>query len=399
MEPLSATIINSLFSATYESMFNVDFISEASLSRGMNAYQNQDYEVSIADYKRVIGLDPNSDYAAKAYDLLGKEYLELNRTVDAIALYKEYIRLFPTNDDPHIQLGDIYFGQNQYEEAQKEYKLAVNLNPQSTKNWYSLGQAYMATGNYDDAENAFRKTIQLSPEDYSGYYGLGQVYYKQGQYKEAINLFQKVSEMKRDFDYIHVDLGYAYADMGDFDNARQQLKILNNTDSGSSLANLLSSYIVKVSDPKFLAAYSANGFNVTLGSGTPLSLLDSSLSTAGASKDFTMNFIFNKDMDASSVRNPYNWRITRAAAGTPGGSYNWGMSVPSTETQIALFPKYVLYDPDSFTATVTFQISQNALANGTIDPSHIMFKFSGIDAYGNSMDPASDEYGGLSLIV
>ncbi len=397
MELLSATIINSLFSATYKSKFNVDFISEATLSRGMNAYQSGNYDISIADYKRVIGLDPDSDYAAKAYALLGTEYVQLNRTDNAIALYNEYIHSFPTNDDPHVQLGNIYFGQNRYEEAQKEYESAVNLNPQSVKNWYSLGQAYMATGNYDDAENAFKKTTHLSPEDYSGYHGLGQVCYKQGQYKEAINLFQKVSEMKMDFDYIHVDLGYAYADMGDFDNAKQQLKILNDADS--SLANLLNSYIYKVLNPKFLAAYSSNGFNVTLGTATPLSSLDSSLSNAGASKDFTMNFIFSKGMDASSVRNPYNWKITRASAGTPGGAYNWGMSIPSTETQIALFPKYVLYDPDSLTATVTFQISQNALANGTIDPSHIMFKFSGIDAYGYSMDPAADEYGGLSVIV
>lgn len=397
MELLSAASINSLFSATYESKFNVDFIAGASLSRGVDAYQNGDYDVSIEDFKRVIGLAPGSSYAAQAYSLLGTEYLQLNRTEEATALYKEYMRSFPVYDDPHLQLGNLYFGQNIHEEAQREYERAVQLNPQSVKNWYSLGQVCLVTGRYVDAENAFEKITQLSPEDYSGYYGLGQVHYKRGEYGEAIKLFQRVSEMKRDFTYVHVDLGYAYADMGDVDNARQQAKILSGTDQSS--ANLLNSYIYKISNPKFLAAFSENGFNVTLGLGTPLSSLDSSLSAAGASKDFTMNFIFSKDMDSSSVQNPYNWTIARAPAGTPGGAYNWGIAVPSTEAPIALFPKYVTYDSNSLMAAVTFQIRQNLSANGTIDPSHILFKFSGKDAYGNTIDPDADEYGGLSLIV
>ena len=37
--------------------------------------------------------------------------------------------------------------------------------------------------------------------------------------------------------------------------------------------------------------------------------------------------------------------------------------------------------------------------NGTIDLSHLVFKFKGTDEYGNVMDTAADEYNRISKIV
>ena len=38
-------------------------------------------------------------------------------------------------------------------------------------------------------------------------------------------------------------------------------------------------------------------------------------------------------------------------------------------------------------------------ADGTIDPSHIAFKFKGEDKFGNAMDPKADEFTGFSRVV
>jgi hypothetical protein len=62
-------------------------------------------------------------------------------------------------------------------------------------------------------------------------------------------------------------------------------------------------------------------------------------------------------------------------------------------------PVSVAYDQDLQTADVTFRVTQNASGNGTVDPSHIVFRFHGLDAYGNAMDPTADEYSGISIIV
>jgi len=194
-----------------------------------------------------------------------------------------------------------------------------------------------------------------------------------------------------------VDLGYALVDSGKVDEAYSQAEILAETDQSLSLE--LKSYINKVASPEFMIAYSDSGFNPKLGPGPSLTLLDADLSSPNSSQEFTMKFVFSTEMDLESVENPYNWMITRASGETGGGLYNWGMPIPSTEVTLPLFPESVYYDSLSQTATVTFAITQNSDANGTLDLSHIVFRFYGKDAYGNKMSPSADQYSGISKIV
>jgi hypothetical protein len=132
---------------------------------------------------------------------------------------------------------------------------------------------------------------------------------------------------------------------------------------------------------------------------TQVSALDSYLANANTSKTFTMKFSFSKEMDRDSVENRFNWKIARASGSGPGQAYNFGLPVPSTEISLSPYPDYVFYDSETLTATVYFTIHQNASADGTIDPSHIEFKFNGEDRYGYTMDPEHDQFSGFSKIA
>ena len=83
----------------------------------------------------------------------------------------------------------------------------------------------------------------------------------------------------------------------------------------------------------------------------------------------------------------------------PEGAYNWGMPASATDVVVPSLPASVVYHPETFSADVTFKITQNSEGNGTIDPSHILFRFYGIDAYGKAMDLTADEYSGISEIA
>jgi hypothetical protein len=104
-------------------------------------------------------------------------------------------------------------------------------------------------------------------------------------------------------------------------------------------------------------------------------------------------------MDTVSIINPYNWKISRATIQDNGGVYNYGIKPSAREAFILPSPAYVSYDTETNTATVHFRVSQNASADATIDPRHIVFKFSGIDIYGKTMDTSADEYSGFSSIA
>jgi len=391
------TSADALFSALTSQQTQMSSLAQNALSQGADMYSNGDLNGAAQSFKRAIAYDPSPDNVTQAYNLLATVYIQQNNTTDAIKAYKASISMAPSDDTAHISLGNIYFSQGLYTDAEKEYKAAVSINPTSSTDLYSLGQAYLAEGRYQDAENVFNRVIQMDPSQYGSYYALGQTYSKEGRSKEAVAEFNKTISLKPDFYNAYIDLGSSYADLGQFDKAQEQLNILNQ--NAPNLAPVLSSYIDKVTKPKIVAGYSSNGFLDTLGPATPVSAMGTSLSTPNASQEFEMVFLFSKPMEASSVQNPYNWSISKASSGSPGGAYNWGVPNSPTDVQVSPIPISVVYSPDSLTATVSFLVTQNATATGTIDPSHIDFNFGGVDAYGNAMDPSADEYSGISKIV
>lgn len=388
---------DALFSALSSRQTRMTALAQTALSTGADRAMQGDYEGAVREFRRAIGLDPSPEHAVRASNLLATSYIQMGRTEDAIQAYKSSISMAPTDDTAHLRLGNIYFSQGRYHDAEAEYKIAVRNNPVSATNLFSLGQAYLATDRSRLAETLFKKVIRMDPGQYGGYYALGQTYNKEGRQREAVSEFQKVISLKKDFYEAHVDLGYAYADLGEMSKAEEELSLLN--DKAPDLATLLGAYMDKTTKPKILAAYNVSGFTVSSGPGTAVSALNSSLSTPGASRQFNMVFLFTKEMDASSVQNPYNWSVTKAAYGSAGGAYNWGLPTPPTDVAISPVPVSVVFLPGSLSATVSFMVTQNAGADGTIDPSHIKFKFWGRDIYGNAMDASADEYSGISKIV
>jgi len=398
MTGVSTEAISYLFSSTMaNSQANLDGLAGNILGQGIDLYQQKHYDRAISAFRRSAALSPFSDNTAKAYDYMGKAYLNLEKTADAIKVYKEAIRIYPTRDEFHLALGDIYLKEGQREDALKAFGTAVRLNPDSADNRYSLGQSYLSAGRLDAAREQFARVVQLTPTSAAGHYGLGQTARLAGDCQDAISQLDKAIRVNRNFEKAYVELGYAYADLGDFQKAAEQAAILSSR--GSSQSTIVNNYIMNAAQSRFLFVNSPDGFNTALARATQVSTLDPSMATPNSSELFSMNFAFSKDMDQVSVMNPYNWLISRASIRDNGGVYNGGLTVPKTEATILPIPVHIAYHTETNTATIQFRIAQNAEANATIDPAHIVFRFYGMDAYGKAMDTSADEYSGFSKIA
>jgi Flp pilus assembly protein TadD len=393
----TSTMVDSFFSATGTSQSQLDDLANKSLSAGIDLFTNNDYAAAVKQFKRSIALSPSSDYSAKAYEFLAQAFLKQGNTPEAVNTYKQMIKGNPSNDSAHLSLGNIYFANGQYSEAEAEYTMAVRVNPGSANNRYALGKVYMTTDRYEMAENQFRRVAQIAPSDPNAYEALGQSLRSQGRYGEAEFQFQKTITLNKKFTDGYLDLGYLYTDMEMTDKAQEQLDTLTQLDQDK--ASELKDYMDQEAAPKISMAYNTGDFPLSLGNGTQLSTIDDNLAIPGGSDSFTLNFMFDKEMDPDSVKNPENWFISRATGENPGGAYNLGLPIPSTEVLPPSKPSAITYDPSSHVAQVTFWITQNGLGDGTIDPSHILFQFKGKDAYGNSMDPSGDQYSSISKIV
>lgn len=394
MSDAFAIASDNLFSATSNHAAQMDSLAGQALSSGIDKYMAEDFEGAAKDFKRAFGLSP---YATTAYDankFLSMSYQQLGQPEKAIAAYQQAIEVNPTDDRLQLELGNLFFGEERYGEAIQAYEEAVRLYDDSN-NRFSLGQAYMKAERFSDAEHQFQKVIQFGGNfARNGYFGLAQTYKGQKKFDAAIEQLEIAVSKDRDFISAYEEMGYTYADAGKMDEAEQIRDYLSRKAPSSAL--LLDQYMSKVTQPKIMFAYANSTFKYFSKPKTSLSALDDYLANAGSNRTMTMEFQFNKEMDRESIENIFNWTINRSEETGPGMRYNWGLPVPETEVSLAVHPTDVYYDADKRTALVRFTVTQNEDADGTIDPSHIVFSYSGKDTDGNEMHTQYDQYMGFS---
>lgn len=389
-----AIMSDNLFSATGNHATQMDTLASQALSNGIDRFMAEDFEGAAKDFKRAYGLSPYSSFAFEATKYMAMSYQRLDQPEKAIAAYQQAIDVSPTDDRLQLELGNLLFGQERYGEAIEAYEAAVRLYDDSN-NRFSLGQAYLKAERFADAEHQFEKVIQYGGDfSRNGYYGLAQAYKGQKQFDAAIGQLEIAISKDKDFFSAYEEMGYTYADAGNLDKAEEIRDFLERKAPGSAL--LLDQYISKATQPKIMFAYASSTFKYFSIPRSNLQVLDDYLANADASKTFTMEFQFNKEMDRESIENRFNWTIQRSSETEPGMQYNWGLPIPDTEISIAIHPQDIYYDADKRTALLRFSVTQNSDADGTIDASHLVFSYSGKDTDGNEMHQEWDQYMGFT---
>lgn len=160
------------------------------LFTGLSYFYKGMYDDAIAAYKEAIKLDPNY---ARGHLVLGEAYGEKGMYDEAIAEHKRAIEINPRYAAAHNNLGIAYAHKGLYDEAIAAYERAVALAvfPQVHNN---LGRAYYYKGMYDEAIAAFEKAIEVEPKHASAYYNLAMVYYEKGEYEVAAQYYNKAVE-------------------------------------------------------------------------------------------------------------------------------------------------------------------------------------------------------------
>ena len=367
------------------------------LIAGVKMLQKGRTEEAIPFFKKALAMDSSS---IDAYNYLGNTYLKLNKTDEAIDTFKKLVKMKPFDKESAVNLGNAYSQTKKFADAEIMYKKAVALAPNDNLAHYSLGQTYLLQNKLKDAETEFQKVNRISPRDANGYFALGQTYVKMEKFDKAITVLKQAITLKHgDFSLAEAELGYAYAGRGDDDLLQKQITKLKKVDSTAAQGLMDATFKPKILNVDYGPS---NPFYTQFLPYTPLTMLNAldpakTLSKPNASMDFTMVFQFNGDMDITSIKNINNWNISKAAGGK-AGYYNHGYTLnPEKQANLPLV-KMVNYDSNKQQATITFALKQNATADAVIDPSHLVFKFSGKDIQGRSMDNTADEFDGFAKV-
>ena len=384
----------SVFDALLQQQNGMETLSNQFLQTGIDHYQNKKYKEAAKLFESSIGLSPNSSYNVDTSKYLVQSYLKLGQNDKAFNVYKKAIERNPDRDDLRSALGKLYYAEDRYAEVGGTISGSREGQPQHAQ----IG--ILSAKPCSKSKTTAKPSISSAKSTVSNRKAMPvttaweKCMPRPRIMKRPSYISRRRWSLEPTFYEALAEIGYTYADMGEIENARETEERLEALDE--ALSSTLRYYINEKEPPRIAFAFSTSSFPYSMSKGYAVSAIGSYLENGGAQKSVTMEFLFTKDMDPVSVENRFNWNISRALSDNIAKTYNFGDVIPATEISLDPYPDYVIYDKNSQTATVGFTLRQNESADGTIDPSHIIFKFDGEDIYGVSMDQDGDEYSGFS---
>ncbi|MCY3763201.1 MAG: tetratricopeptide repeat protein, partial [Gemmatimonadetes bacterium] len=211
---------------------------------------NRDRE-AVAALEKAHALDPgNWEYS----NLLGVAYRRAGRMEEAFGAFATAAGNAPWAPRPHLNLARLYdeIGQpgsaeverrlfEQWRPLQRESEVALDMvksNPDDPLGRRNLGLAYTRQGRHAEALAEFRRACDLDPDDGMARYGLGEALHREKRYAEAVESYEQALELVPGDAGVHTGLGRSLAALGRVEAAAEQFRTALASDRGHAAAHL-----------------------------------------------------------------------------------------------------------------------------------------------------------------
>jgi tetratricopeptide (TPR) repeat protein len=221
------------YEASYKADANV-FTAERTLVTSVNelpASRSSDYtafrRAVIADAGQHLSIDssaaatPTFSSDLKGDDLYdaAKAAFDRGNFTVAIELFKRVVEADPKHKTAWMDLGRSYMVLRQTDDAIGAFKKQAELNPYDAYAYGALGWAYTTQRKYDDAATAFNEAIEIDPLSQYAHAALGSMYQEAHQYEKAAPELEKAVSLKPDDAALQINLGDSYLNLGQDDKA------------------------------------------------------------------------------------------------------------------------------------------------------------------------------------
>ncbi|ADW17375.1 Tetratricopeptide TPR_1 repeat-containing protein [Desulfobulbus propionicus DSM 2032] len=130
--------------------------------KGSEAFQESSDWKGMLDWCQEWSRDVPED--AWAWHCLGYCYLNLHRYDEAVAAYRQTVRINPQDADGWSNLGFVYTEQKRYNEAIDSYRQTVRINPGDVEGWSNLSYVYFSSDNPAAAQESLEQLRHLNPQ-------------------------------------------------------------------------------------------------------------------------------------------------------------------------------------------------------------------------------------------
>jgi tetratricopeptide (TPR) repeat protein len=128
--------------------------------------------ISDPTAQKPASLPPDIAKAAKAFSM-ALEHQQAGRNAQAIAEYREVVRLAPNVYPAHMNLGLLYRAEGKLDLAEQSLKRASGLDPKNPTPLTQLAFVHLAQKRFPDAKTAAAKAVTLDARNPQCHYALG----------------------------------------------------------------------------------------------------------------------------------------------------------------------------------------------------------------------------------
>jgi protein O-mannosyl-transferase len=135
-----------------------------------------------------------------AHDCLGVSYEQQGRNEEALAEYREAVRLNPNHYQLRLAIGNLLEKLGKPADALVEYRLCLARNPEVPALHNAAGSALAAEGKLDEALPEFAEAERLDPHYAGPHLAVAKIYFAHGEDKPATDELQ-VAAQAEPYDY------------------------------------------------------------------------------------------------------------------------------------------------------------------------------------------------------
>ncbi len=169
------------------------------------------YDQAEASFRLALKDDPSN---AEALYGLGSVYLKQEKNNEARETFERTVKLktnYPnTLTNAWNNLGLLAARQGKMPEAVAYFREALRLDPDHVVALDNLGAAYRQMQNWDEARNILERALKVKPDDPEANYGLGMVFAQIGDSERAYERLRRALQFRPDYPEALNNLGILY---------------------------------------------------------------------------------------------------------------------------------------------------------------------------------------------
>jgi tetratricopeptide (TPR) repeat protein len=190
--------------------------ADAHIAQGIGlAHQGRCLE-AVACFRQALRLCPAH---ARAHHNLGVALAEMKRYTEAAASLREALRCQPHYAEAHYNLGNTLGELGRDEEAVASYRAAVRCRPDYVEALNNLGLILTRLGRAGEAAIFLRQAVRLKPDFAEGHNNLGLALAERGDFAAAEGCYEQALRLRPRYAEAHTNLGSAFKEQGRLEEA------------------------------------------------------------------------------------------------------------------------------------------------------------------------------------